>query len=116
MTAPRPTGSRLCVIHGYSLPEGADPVDGERVELDVGGALPVEATDGGDVVGIPRHGFDRSIPAHLVDHRANIRAACELGCNRVLGLGSVGSLDKDLKVGRRICPEASNPPGMAPGS
>jgi len=84
------------------------------VELDVGGALPVEATDGEDMVGIPRHGFDRSIPAHLVDHRANIRAACELGCNRVLALGSVGSLDKDLKVGMLICPEDFYAPETAP--
>src|SRR3954463_3088138 len=114
MSAPRPKGERLCVIHGYSLPEGADPVDGERVELDVGGALPVEATDGGDVVGIPRHGFDRSIPAHLVDHRANIRAVCELGCNRVLAVGSAGSLDRDLKVGTMICPEDFYAPEIAP--
>jgi 5'-methylthioadenosine phosphorylase len=114
MTAPRPTGSRLCLIYGNSLPEGADPVDGKRVKLDVGGALPVEATDGGDIVGIPRHGFDRSIPAHLVDHRANIRAACELGCDRVLALGSAGSLDKDLKVGTMICPEDFYAPEIAP--
>jgi 5'-methylthioadenosine phosphorylase len=114
MNAPRPTGSRLCLIHGSSLPEGADPVEGKRVELDMGGALPVEATDGGDVVGIPRHGFDRSIPAHLVDHRANIRAACELGCDRVLALGSAGSLDRDLKVGTLICPEDFYAPEIAP--
>src|SRR3954452_20388313 len=114
MSAPRPKGERFCVIHGYSLPDGADPVDGKRVELDVGGALPVEATDGGDIAGIPRHGFDRSIPAHLVDHRANIRAACELGCDRVLALGSAGSLDKDLKVGTLICPEDFYAPEIAP--
>jgi 5'-methylthioinosine phosphorylase len=114
MSAPRPKGERLCVIHGNSLPEGADPVDGRRLELDVGGALPVEATDGGDIVGIPRHGFDRSIPAHLVDHRANIRAACELGCNRVLALASVGSLDRDLKVGMLSCPDDFYAPEIAP--
>lgn len=114
MTAPRPTGSRLCVIHGNSLPNGADPVEGKRVTVDAGGDFPVEATDGGDIVGIPRHGFDRSIPAHLVDHRANIRAACELGCNRVLALASVGSLDKDLKVGMLICPEDFYAPETAP--
>src|SRR4051794_17911354 len=114
MSAPRPKGERLCVIHGYSLPEGADPVEGERVKLDVGGALPMKATDGGDIVGIPRHGFDRSVPAHLVDHRANVRAACELGCNRVLALGSAGSLDKDLKVGTLICPEDFYAPEIAP--
>jgi 5'-methylthioadenosine phosphorylase len=114
MSAPRPNGNKLCVIHGNSLPEGADPVEGKRVELDVGGALPVEATDGEEIVGIPRHGFDRSIPAHLVDHRANIRAACELGCDRVLALASVGSLDKDLKVGMLICPEDFYAPETAP--
>jgi 5'-methylthioadenosine phosphorylase len=114
MNAPRPTGSRLCLIHGSSLREGADPVVGRRLQLDVGGALPVEVTDGGDVVGIPRHGFDRSIPAHLVDHRANIRAACELGCDRVLALGSAGSLDRDLKVGTLICPDDFYAPEVAP--
>jgi 5'-methylthioadenosine phosphorylase len=114
MTAPRPTGSRLCLIHGNSLPEGADPVDGKRVSVDAGGALPVEATDGGDIVGIPRHGFDRSIPAHLVDHHANIRAACDLGCDRVLALGSAGSLDQDLKVGTLICPGDFYAPEIAP--
>ncbi len=114
MTAPRPGGDRLALIHGNSLPEGADPVEGKRVELDVGGALVVEATDGGDIVGIPRHGFDRSTPAHLVDHRANIRAACELGCNRVLALGSAGSLDEYLKVGTLICPADFYAPEVAP--
>jgi 5'-methylthioadenosine phosphorylase len=114
MTAPRPTGSRLCLIHGNSLAEGADPVAGERVTVDAGGALPVEATDGGEIVGIARHGFDRSIPAHLVDHKASIRAACQLGCDRVLALGSAGSLDEDLKVGTLICPDDFYAPEVAP--
>jgi 5'-methylthioadenosine phosphorylase len=114
MSAPRPTGSRLCLFHGHSLPEGADPIQGQRVSIDAGGALPVEATDGGDIVGIPRHGFARSIPAHLVDHKANIRAASELGCDRALALGSAGSLDEDLKVGTFICPDDFYAPEVAP--
>jgi 5'-methylthioinosine phosphorylase len=76
--------------------------------------LPVEAIDGDDIVAIPRHGFDRRIPAHLVDHRTNITAACELGCNRILALGSAGSLHEDLKVGTLICPEAFYAPEIAP--
>jgi 5'-methylthioinosine phosphorylase len=114
MTAPRPTGERLALIYGYSLPEGDDPIEGKRVEVDGGGVLPVEAIDGDELVAIPRHGFDRRIPAHLVDHRANIRAVCELGCNRVLALGSVGSLHEDLKVGTLICPEDFYAPEIAP--
>ena len=114
MSAPRPSGERLALFYGYSLPEGEQPIEGERVEVDAGGVFPVEAVDGGEIVGIPRHGFDRSIPAHLVDHRANVRAACELGCNRALALGSAGSLDKDLKVGTLICPEDFYAPEVAP--
>ena len=114
MTAPRPTGERLALIQGNSLPEGFEPVEGKRLSFDAGGALPVEAVDGGDIVAIARHGFDRSIPAHLIDHRANIRAVCELGCSRVLALGSAGSLDKDLKVGTLISPEDFYAPEIAP--
>jgi 5'-methylthioadenosine phosphorylase len=114
MTAPRPNGDRLAVIYGYSLPEGAHPVEGERVAVEAGGEHPVEAIDAGDVIGVPRHGFDRSLPAHLVDHRANIRAVCELGCSRVLALGSVGSLRLDLGVGSLLCPDDFYAPETAP--
>jgi 5'-methylthioadenosine phosphorylase len=114
MNAPRPTGDRLAVIYGYSLPEGAHPVEGERVEVDAGGKRAVEAIDGGEIVGLPRHGFDRSIPAHMVDHHANVRALCELGCGRVLALGSAGSLHPDLEVGSFVCPDDFYAPETAP--
>jgi 5'-methylthioadenosine phosphorylase len=114
MTPPRATGDRLAVIYGYSLPEGAHPVDGERVKVEVGGERQVDAIDDGEVVGLPRHGFDRSIPAHLVDHRANVRALCELGCGRVLALGSAGSLRAELAVGSFVCPDDFYAPETAP--
>jgi 5'-methylthioinosine phosphorylase len=114
MTAPRPTGDRLALIYGYSLPEGAQPVEGERVRVDAGGEAPVEAIDAGEIVAIPRHGFDRAIPAHLVDHHANIRAVCELGCSRVVALGSAGSLREDLEVGSLVCPDDFYAPETAP--
>jgi 5'-methylthioadenosine phosphorylase len=114
MSAPRPSGDRLAVVYGYSLPEGAHPVEGERVSIDAGGERPVEAIDAGEVVGLPRHGFDRSVPAHLVDHRANVRALCELGCGRVLALGSAGSLRRDLDVGSFVCPDDFYAPEIAP--
>lgn len=114
MSAPRPTGDRLAVVYGYSLPDGAHPVEGERVSVDAGGERPVEAIDAGEVVGLPRHGFDRSVPAHLLDHRANVRALCELGCGRVLALGSAGSLRLDLEVGSFVCPDDFYAPETAP--
>ncbi|HSD24663.1 MAG TPA: MTAP family purine nucleoside phosphorylase [Solirubrobacterales bacterium] len=114
MEAPRASGDRLAVVYGYSLPEDAHPVDGERVSVDAGGERPVEAIDAGEIIGLPRHGFDRAIPAQLVDHHANIRALCELGCGRVLALGSVGSLRLDLGVGSFLCPDDFYAPEIAP--
>ena len=114
MDAPRPTGDRLAVLYGYSLPEGAHPMEGERVQIEAGGERPVEALDAGEIVALPRHGFDRAVPAHLVDHRANIRALCELGCGRVLALGSAGSLRADLEVGSFLCPDDFYAPETAP--
>jgi 5'-methylthioadenosine phosphorylase len=113
MSAPRPTGDRLAVIYGYSLPEGAHPVEGKSVSVEVG-ERQVEAIDAGEIVALPRHGFDRNIPAHLVDHAANIRALCELGCGRGLALGSVGSLRADLEVGSFVCPDDFYAPEIAP--
>ncbi len=55
MTAPRQTGDRLGLTYGYSLPEGAEPIEGDRVVVDVGGPRPVEAIDGGGAVAIARH-------------------------------------------------------------
>jgi purine nucleoside phosphorylase len=89
-------------------------VEGERVSIDAGGERPVEAIHAGEVVGLPRHGFDRSVPAHRVDHRANLRALCELGCGRVLALGSAGSLRLDLEVGSFVCPDDFYAPETAP--
>jgi 5'-methylthioadenosine phosphorylase len=114
MTAPRPSGDRLALIYGYSLPEGAHPVEGKKLSLNVGGERLVEAIDGAEIVALPRHGFDRSVPAHMVDHHANVRALCNLGCGRVVGLGSAGSLRSDLPVGTFVCPDDFYAPEIAP--
>jgi 5'-methylthioinosine phosphorylase len=42
---------------------------------------------------------------HLIDHEANLRALAEQGCDRVLGIGSVGSLRAELEVGTLVCPD-----------
>jgi len=42
---------------------------------------------------------------HAIDHEANLRALAEQGCDRVLGIGSVGSLRPELGVGSLVCPD-----------
>jgi 5'-methylthioadenosine phosphorylase len=56
---------------------------------------------------VQRHqGVDGSyVLPHLIDHEANLRALTEQGCDRVLGIGSVGSLHPELGVGSLVCPD-----------
>lgn len=42
---------------------------------------------------------------HAIDHEANLRPLAEQGCDRVLAIGSVGSLRPELGVGTLVCPD-----------
>ncbi|MBU4266600.1 MAG: MTAP family purine nucleoside phosphorylase [Candidatus Altiarchaeota archaeon] len=57
------------------------------------------------VVFIPRHGKDRKIPPHRINHRANIKALEMRGIKRIIGINSVGSLRKELNPGSIVVPD-----------
>jgi 5'-methylthioinosine phosphorylase len=42
---------------------------------------------------------------HRIDHAANMRSLLEAGCDRVLGIGSVGSLKEGIGVGSLVSPD-----------
>jgi len=65
----------------------------------------VPILDCGDFVFLPRHGLGHYVPPHHIDHGANLRALDRLGCDRVLAIGSVGSLSPDVGVGSFLCPD-----------
>lgn len=55
---------------------------------------------------IQRHGSaDAYTLPHLIDHPANLLDAAEQGCDRVLAIGSVGSLHAELAAGSLVCPD-----------
>src|SRR5690349_18319219 len=56
---------------------------------------------------VQRHSADGAfVLPHAIDHEANLRPLAEQGCDRVLGIGSVGSLKPgDLDVGALVCPD-----------
>jgi len=54
---------------------------------------------------IPRHGKDRKIPPHKINHRVNIRAFEKKGIKKVVGVNSVGSLKKEPKPGSVVVPD-----------
>lgn len=53
---------------------------------------------------VQRHGSGAYLLPHLIDHAASVRRLREDGCDRVLAISSVGSLNPDLGVGSMICP------------
>jgi 5'-methylthioadenosine phosphorylase len=55
---------------------------------------------------VQRHGSgDPYVLPHRIDHVANLRQLLEQGCDRVLAVGSVGSLKAELGVGTLVCPD-----------
>jgi 5'-methylthioadenosine phosphorylase len=56
---------------------------------------------------VQRHGAAGApyVLPHEIDHAANLRPLAEQGCDRVLAIGSVGSLSATLPVGGLICPD-----------
>ncbi len=54
---------------------------------------------------VQRHGSGAYTLPHGIDHVANLRPLAEQGCDRVLAIGSVGSLSAELPVGSLLCPD-----------
>jgi purine nucleoside phosphorylase len=55
---------------------------------------------------VQRHaGGEGFVLPHRIDHEANLRPLVEQGCDRVLAIGSVGSLRPELGVGSLLCPD-----------
>ena len=85
---------RLAIVLGSN----ATGPGGERV------AAAAEAA--GDAQVLKRHseGPEFLLP-HRVDHAANLRSLLERGCDRVLAIGSVGALRREIAVGEIVCPD-----------
>jgi 5'-methylthioadenosine phosphorylase len=61
--------------------------------------------DGAAWVAIDRHGGEGYTLPHRIDHAANLGRLAEAGCDRVLGLGSVGGLHPQYGPGTFVCPD-----------
>jgi 5'-methylthioadenosine phosphorylase len=69
-----------------------------------GEEIAAAAADQGAAI-VQRHDADGFVLPHSIDHEANLRPLLEQGCDRVLGIGSVGSLHAELEVGSLVCPD-----------
>ena len=76
-----------------------------RLGVVAGSALRGSAIPTGQWELLQRHGEAAAyVLPHRIDHVANMRALAEAGCERVLAIGSVGGLRKELGPGTLIVP------------
>ena len=99
----------MALVGGHSILGTGFASDARRLE--VGGVTLLEV---GEVLVLQRHGLDSFTPAHLVDHHAHVSALQRAGCDRVLGLASVGSLRLDWPLGTVVAPDDVYAPGLNP--
>lgn len=55
--------------------------------------------DGLEVVFLPRHGSDHTVPPHRVNYRANIWALHQAGAREVIGMAAVGGISSNMGPG-----------------
>jgi len=58
-----------------------------------------------DHASINRHGTEKNIPPHRINHRANISALKILGVKYIFSFNSVGSLRREIEPGQFVIPD-----------
>lgn len=58
-----------------------------------------------EIIFLPRHGLQHTIPSHKVNYRANIWGFKELGVKRIISISAVGGIDPDLEPGSIVVPD-----------
>ncbi len=57
-----------------------------------------------EIIFLPRHGEGHTIPPHQINYRANIWALKEAGVKKIVGMGAVGGIRRDMAPGRLAVP------------
>lgn len=58
-----------------------------------------------DLVFLPRHGKDKDIPAHKVNHQVNLSVLKDLAVQQIIGINSTGSLKVEIPPGSILVPD-----------
>jgi 5'-methylthioinosine phosphorylase len=61
--------------------------------------------EGCNVLVLPRHGDDHSLPPHVINYRANLAALRELGADTVIALNTVGVVSDVREPGQVAIPD-----------
>ncbi|MEW6103507.1 MAG: MTAP family purine nucleoside phosphorylase [bacterium] len=91
------------IIMGFSPNEiGFSPLCEKEIETEKGKAhLFIKE----DIVFVPRHGKDKTIPPHMINHCANILGLKSLGVSCIIAINSVGSLKENITPDDFLIPD-----------
>ena len=85
-------------FHRIGLSEEVNPV---KVSTSFGKVTVLESDD---IVFLPRHGMEDSVPPHRINYRANLSAFKKKGIARIVGVNSVGSLKPEIPPKTLVIP------------
>jgi 5'-methylthioadenosine phosphorylase len=98
--------AKIAVIGGTGFEKLFKNVKQIRLGTPYGIAPPifVGKIDDKEVVFLPRHGPDHSVPPHKINYRANVYALYELNVQRIIAVNAVGAINSDFKPGDIVVP------------
>jgi len=67
-------------------------------------SLSISKMDNKEVVFLPRHGPNHSVPPHRINYRANVYALYEMGVERIIAINAVGAINRDFKPSDIVIP------------
>jgi 5'-deoxy-5'-methylthioadenosine phosphorylase len=102
--------SKLGIIGGTGLTslKGLEISHNEDVETPYGdpsGPLSIGEMADREIVFLPRHGWQHTIPPHKINYRANLWALKETGVETVIAVNAVGGIRADMGPGRLVIPD-----------
>ena len=98
--------TRIAVIGGTGFERFFKNAEQLRLGTPYGIAPTVSMGKIGDkeVMFLPRHGPDHSVPPHRINYKANIYALRKAGVERIFAVNAVGAINRDFKPGDIVVP------------
>lgn len=99
--------AKIAIIGGTGFEDLLKSAKQTRLETPYGTVPSIFVRNIGDrnVILLPRHGPEHSVPPHRVNYRANIYALHKMGVERILATNAVGAVNRDFKPGDIVVPD-----------
>lgn len=95
-------GTGLTSLHGLEI-SGKENIQSEYGEAS--GPITRGSLSGKEILFLPRHGYDHTIPPHKVNYRANIAVLKQAGAEFIIAVNAVGGITNEMQAGQIVIPD-----------